>query len=76
VIFYETQAGEQGWRTTPTVLDHADNPEFTLEIVVDGKPYSEAKFRMKNAWSAARIDALPEETWPPEELDFPEIDRA
>jgi hypothetical protein len=76
VIFYETQAGELGWRTTPTVLEHADNPEFTLEIVVEGKRYSEGRFRMKNAWSAARVDALPVNGWPPVELEFPKIERA
>jgi hypothetical protein len=57
VIFYETVDGQNGWRTTPTVLEHADDLEFTLEIVVAGKRYSENRFRMMNAWSRGRIES-------------------
>jgi hypothetical protein len=77
VIFYETQDGkQQGWRMTPTVLEHDDKPEFTLEILVEGKRYSETAFRMENVWSRARIDALPNKEWPPVELEYPTIERA
>jgi hypothetical protein len=73
VIFYRTEEGVEGWRTTPTVLDHADGLEFTLEILVEGKPYSQTKFRMENTWSNARMKALPDNEWPPATIDFPKI---
>jgi hypothetical protein len=76
VIFYETADGRQGWRMTPTVLEHADRLEFTLEILVDGKPYSETRFRIDNAWSHARIDALHDDEWPPASIEFPKIEKA
>ncbi|MDP9307052.1 MAG: hypothetical protein M3P15_01945 [Actinomycetota bacterium] len=73
-VFYEAKPGEVGWRTTPTVLEHADLPEFTLEIVVDGEPYSEARFVMNNAWSHERIDAMWSiADWPPPGLQWPKI---
>jgi hypothetical protein len=75
IVFYETHNGVQGWRTTPTVLDHDYELEFTLELLVDGRLYSESRFGMENPWSADRLAELPDEPWPPppETLEFPRI---
>jgi hypothetical protein len=76
VISYETRRAEQGWRTTPTVPEHADAVEFTLEILIQGRPYSTARFRIENTWSSDRIGALLDDAWPPAIIDFPTINRA
>lgn len=76
VIFYEMGDGTKGWRTTPTVFDHGDTLEFTLEILVGGKRRSLERFRIDNKWASARIDALPADPWPPAGLEYPKVERA
>jgi len=75
VIFYETKDGELGWRTTPTLLEHADTAQFTLELLVEGRRYSEERFRIVNPWSRSQIEAWPDDVWPPSEIEFPKIEK-
>ena len=75
VIFYETDDGVLGWRTTPTLLEHTDSCEFTLELVVDGRRYSEDRFRIENSWSRAQIEAWPDDDFPPARIEFPKIEK-
>jgi hypothetical protein len=76
VIFYETLQGERGWRTTPTVFDHAGEAEFTVELMVGERKYSEERFRIKNPWQTSQIQAWPDTSeWPPNEIDYPTISK-
>jgi hypothetical protein len=76
VIFYVTAKGEWGWRTAPLVLDHAPELEFAIELLVDGKKYSKGRYRLKNTWETAQIQAWPESSeWPPGEITYPSIEK-
>jgi hypothetical protein len=74
VIFYVTEQGDRGWRTTPTIFDHASEAEFTVELMVRERKYSETRFRIENPWQQSQIQAWPDSPdWPPKEIAYPTI---
>ena len=54
-----TKAKKAGELRRPS-FDHADRLEFTLEILVEERPYSQARFSMENTWCNARMEGLPD----------------
>jgi hypothetical protein len=76
IIFFKNPAEQiNGWRCTPTIFDHADTCEFTLEVLMDNKLHQRVRLRMKdNPWSYARLEAIQSPDWPPDEIDVPEVE--